>query len=145
MNKIKAFTLIELLVVVAIIAILSSIVMTNFASSRSRARDAERISDMGQVQLALELYFDRCKSYPSAAGTWLVVPGNNCSAGVNLGSFISVLPVPSMLSTNPYVYSTSGNDYILKATLEKYNDVLADDKRELHDSCTFVLNSSTGS
>jgi prepilin-type N-terminal cleavage/methylation domain-containing protein len=60
----KGFTLVELIVVIAIIGILTGIVTTNFASSRSRARDAKRISDLGHIQLALELYFDRCKQYP---------------------------------------------------------------------------------
>jgi prepilin-type N-terminal cleavage/methylation domain-containing protein len=60
----KGFTLVELLVVIAIIAILTGIVATNFTSARSRARDAKRISDLGHIQLAIELYFDRCKQYP---------------------------------------------------------------------------------
>jgi prepilin-type N-terminal cleavage/methylation domain-containing protein len=60
----KGFTLVELLVVIAIIAILTGIVATNFTSARSRARDAKRVSDLGHIQLAIELYFDRCKQYP---------------------------------------------------------------------------------
>ena len=62
-NK-KGFTLIELLVVIAIIAILTAIVTANFATSKAKARDAKRISDIAQIQLALEMVFDRCNVYP---------------------------------------------------------------------------------
>jgi prepilin-type N-terminal cleavage/methylation domain-containing protein len=61
----KGFTLIELLVVIAIIGILSSVVLASLSTARQKSRDAKRISDLGQVQLALELYFDRIQSYPS--------------------------------------------------------------------------------
>ena len=61
----KGFTLIELLVVIAIIGILSSVVLASLSTARQKSRDAKRISDIGQVQLALELYFDKVQSYPS--------------------------------------------------------------------------------
>jgi prepilin-type N-terminal cleavage/methylation domain-containing protein len=61
----KGFTLIELLVVIAIIGILSSVVLASLSTARQKSRDAKRISDIGQVRLALELFFDRIQSYPS--------------------------------------------------------------------------------
>ena len=67
-NK-KGFTLIELLVVVAIIGILASIVLASLNTARKKGRDARRIADIKQIQLALELYFDANKSYP-LTGTW---------------------------------------------------------------------------
>ena len=67
MNKRRGFTLIELLVVIAIIGILSSIVLASLNSARQSSRDARRISDIKQFQLALELYFDdNSASYPSS-------------------------------------------------------------------------------
>ena len=65
----KGFTLIELLVVIAIIGILSSVVLASLSTARQKSRDAKRISDLGQVQLALELYFDKVQSYPSTTPT----------------------------------------------------------------------------
>ncbi|PIS13297.1 MAG: prepilin-type cleavage/methylation domain-containing protein, partial [Candidatus Tagabacteria bacterium CG09_land_8_20_14_0_10_41_14] len=56
-NK-KGFTLIELLVVIAIIGILSSVVLASLNSARKKARDARRVADIKQIQLALEMYFD---------------------------------------------------------------------------------------
>jgi len=54
----NGFTLIELLVVIAIIGVLSTLLLANFNSARSRARDAQRKSDVNQIQKALELYKD---------------------------------------------------------------------------------------
>ena len=58
-KKAKAgFTLIELLVVIAIIGILASVVLASLNSARLKSRDARRVADIKQIQLALELYFD---------------------------------------------------------------------------------------
>jgi type II secretion system protein G len=64
MNKKQGFTLIELLVVIAIIGILSSVVLASLNTARQKARDAKRISDVKNIQLALELYFDTNSEYP---------------------------------------------------------------------------------
>jgi prepilin-type N-terminal cleavage/methylation domain-containing protein len=63
----KGFTLIELLVVIAIIGILSSVVLASLNSARKKSRDARRISDLKQIQLALEMYADANGSaYPAS-------------------------------------------------------------------------------
>ena len=66
MRKNKGFTLIELLVVIAIIGILSSVVLASLNSARRKSRDARRVADIKQIQLALELYFDANGEYPDA-------------------------------------------------------------------------------
>ena len=60
----KGFTLLELLVVVAIIGFLVSIVMPALDDARKKARDTVRISDMTQVQTALQLYYNTYGRYP---------------------------------------------------------------------------------
>ncbi|PIR69660.1 MAG: hypothetical protein COU47_02020 [Candidatus Niyogibacteria bacterium CG10_big_fil_rev_8_21_14_0_10_46_36] len=64
-NGKAGFTLIELLVVIAIIGILASVVLASLNSARLKSRDARRVADIKQIQLALELYFDATRSYPA--------------------------------------------------------------------------------
>lgn len=71
----KGFTLIELLVVIAIIALLSSVVLAALSSARAKARDARRISDIRQIQRAIELYpDDHNGAYPTSVN-FLVLTG----------------------------------------------------------------------
>ena len=83
----RGFTLIELLVVIAIIGILSSVVLASLNGARTKGRDARRIADLRQIQLALELYFDNRQSYPPTA--------SNIQALVTEGVIPSVPKDPS--------------------------------------------------
>lgn len=60
----QGFTLVELLLVIAIIGILSTIVLTSLAGARAKARDAKRVADIKQIQLALALYYTDNGYYP---------------------------------------------------------------------------------
>lgn len=64
MTRSKGFTLIELLVVIAIIGLLASIIVASLNTAQQKGRDARRISDLKEVQLALELYYDSNGNYP---------------------------------------------------------------------------------
>lgn len=66
MKKQKGFTLIELLVVIAIIGLLSTLAVVALNNARAKSRDARRISDIKQIQTALELYYNDAGEYPSS-------------------------------------------------------------------------------
>lgn len=61
----KGFTLIELLVVIAILSLLMSAILTSLNTARKKAWDARRLSDMRNIMLALELYYDANNQYPT--------------------------------------------------------------------------------
>src|ERR1035437_6668602 len=61
----KGFTLIELLIVISIIGVLTTLLMANFVGVRQRARDAQRKSDLRQIQSALELFRSDQGLYPT--------------------------------------------------------------------------------
>jgi len=103
-NKTSGFTLIELLVVIAIIGILSSVVLASLSTARQKSRDAKRISDVGQMQLALELYYDGNQQYPIEVGAAYTVAG---SLGTLVtGQLIPKLPIAPNGGEN-YYYSAS--------------------------------------
>lgn len=106
----KGFTLIELLVVIAIVGILSSVVLANLNGTRAKARDVKRIADLKSLQLALELYFDNYRIYPSVLDS--LKP-----------TFISV--IPNSPDGTAYTYKPlvvgggTCNNYHLGAVLEQ--------------------------
>ena len=121
MKETKGFTLIELLVVIAIIGILSSIVLASLNNARKKGRDARRVSDVKQLQLALELYYDSnpTTGYPTSIGT-------TASSALVTGGFISAIPTdPSTGAAYSYAALGSGttcSSYHLGATLEITNN-----------------------
>lgn len=123
----RGFTLIELLVVIAIIGMLSSMVLASLNVARKKAHDSRRISDFENVQLAMNLYYDKYGDYP-------VVPYECCSSQqhnqhfedmvtelVNEG-FISAVPRDPQHDSGRYYmhynYSSNPAGAILVTTLE---------------------------
>ncbi len=110
----RGFTLIELLVVIAIIGILSSVVLASLNDARQKSRDAKRVADVKQLQLALELYFDSNGAYPTALSS--VSP-----------TYIATIPTDPV-GGGAYAYSALGSgasctSYHLGADLESSTHV----------------------
>jgi type II secretion system protein G len=131
----RGFTLIELLVVIAIIGLLASIILASLNTAQQKGRDARRIADLKEVQLALELYYDANSTYPVQA-TGLAATISASSIPTTLApTYISQTPVdPSQPSSgsSPYYYqyeslqndgvsacgTTPCGEYVLIAHLE---------------------------
>lgn len=74
-SKNSGFTLIELLVVIAIIGVLASVTLASLNEARAKARDAQRISDIRQLQNVLFLYYDDNNAFPSVESSGPPSPG----------------------------------------------------------------------
>lgn len=124
-QKTRGFTLMEMLLVIAIIGILSSITLANLGGARGKARDSERVTEVGQIALALSLYYNACRAYPNAPlASNLTTVNANCP-GVTLGNFIN--PVPKDPQGADYTYAKSASSFVIRATLEKNDAALSND------------------
>jgi len=124
----KGFTLIELLVVVALIGVLATLVLANLNAARQRGRDAQRKSDLRNIQTALRLYYNDYGKYPAnmagniagcgTGGTNICIWGEPFEADGN--TYMSTLPRDPI---RYYQYTQIDADtYTLKACLENKSD-----------------------
>ncbi|PJE76265.1 hypothetical protein COV04_00060 [Candidatus Uhrbacteria bacterium CG10_big_fil_rev_8_21_14_0_10_48_11] len=125
MKKIrKGFTLIELLVVIAIIALLSTLAVVALNNARTKSRDAKRVSDIKQIQTALELYYADQAAYPKAtAAVTLGDSGTSCLSTSGFAATCSgttyMGQVPNDSNATGYNYlSANGTTYDIFFTLE---------------------------
>jgi prepilin-type N-terminal cleavage/methylation domain-containing protein len=132
-KKYLGFTLIELLVTISIIGILSTLLLSNINTARERARDAQRKSDLKNIQTALRLYYNDKGKYPAASSARIAGCGlqgiTACAWGdpwtVGNTTYMSTLPKDPLDDgvTNMYRYASSGSDnYTLSACLENKSD-----------------------
>lgn len=123
MNK-RGFTLIELLVVIAIIGLLSTLAVVALGTARERSRDAKRLSDLRQIQTALELYYTENDAYPTegvavtlGAGNYACLNSSGWAASGCATPYMGL--VPEDPGSNSYAYtSADGTTYTIDATLE---------------------------
>jgi len=113
----SGFTLIEILIVIAIISILSSVAIVGLPKIGGKGRDARRVSDMRQVQTALELYFTKNGNYPNVSD-WAGLSGALTGAGIGINQ---VPADPSPSRTYDYCVSGTFDRYMMVAILEEQN------------------------
>jgi len=136
-DKTKGFTLIELLVVIAIIGVLASIVLASLNTARRKSRDSRRITDIKQIQLALELFFDAqtTQAYPVATATCDAT--NARGLQVLAPTYIPVVPRDPSASPNCYLYAsrpTPITSYHIAATLEESTNPAFNSDRDCNSS-----------
>ena len=121
-----AFTLVELLVVIAIIGVLSTLSVVVFNNARAKARDSRRLSDVKQIGMALELYYDDKGRYPpppTPTGTPIT---GLCLSNSGFTSTCGTTPYLQKIPSDPlpnihytYSYLNSGESYRLGFNLEQ--------------------------
>ncbi len=138
-QKIRAgFTLIELLVVVSLIGILATLVLANLNAARQRGRDAQRKSDLRNIQTALQLYYNDYDKYPEGSSTIYGCGANGtseCDWGDSFESgiqkYMSTLPDDPLPDVSYSYQQIDADDYTLTACLENPSD----DKGQASGTC----------
>ncbi len=123
LHRKSGFTLIELLVVIVIIAILATLLTANFIGVRQRGRDAERKSDIKQIQTALELFRSDYGCYPSGTCPGLAaLPtcGNMFSQGST--TYMQKIPCDPLSLGTSYNYSSDATTYCIRSCIENSAD-----------------------
>ncbi len=77
----QGFTVLEFLIVIAIMCILIAIALASLTSSREKAVDEKKITELKTAALGIEQYKQVCGHYPPQ-----IVTGQQCSGNDNLGS-----------------------------------------------------------
>ncbi len=85
MTNQKGFTVVEVLIVVLIIGLVGTLAVVAVNSARTKQRDAVRLSNVRQVQSALEDYFNESNAYPP--GTELPLGDSSQSVCLGTGGF----------------------------------------------------------
>jgi len=95
----QGFTLVELLVVIGIIGLLAGVVLASLSSAREGARDKKRVTDLGQIQLAIKLYSEANGEFPCQTDSnCSVSQGGSANGRVGTGGTIDTLLQPYLPS-----------------------------------------------
>ncbi len=100
----KGFTIVELLIVVVIIGILAALVIIGYNGIQSRARDADRTSDLRALKVAIEQYSVDYGYYPVAGTDNVGNPIDNLS-GALVPTYIKAIPRDPQYPASGKVYN----------------------------------------
>lgn len=127
----RGFTIVELLIVIVIIAILAAITIVAFNGIQNRARNAQVVSDINQVNKKILMYHAENGSYPSTGGLNVVYVDDSCTkTTVNKRADwvpgVGDIPQSTNLASTGvstgaagrggcYMYASTGSSYVLSA------------------------------
>lgn len=103
----RGFTILELLVVIAIIAILSSVTMVLLSSAREKSRDAKRMSELHQLQNALNIYMTQVGRFPIAPSATPLSGTDPVSQALVSQGAIKAAPIDPLYPTYAYTYQSN--------------------------------------
>ena len=119
-NK-SGFTIVELLVVIVVIAILATVMYISYNGIQARTRDDRRLTDVANIEKAMELYYSDNGSYPVPTGaTGSTINGGWYSSGDSSWNMLSGLLVGSDAINAVPVDPINTNASIL-TSLARYN------------------------
>lgn len=114
-TKARGFTLIELLVVIAIIAILAAILFPVFGQAKKKAHQADCISNLRQMAMAVSMYAEEWRSYPlhsfkemgQPGYRWMntLIPYHGNSTGMFVCKTAAKAPADLLTSSQVYGYN----------------------------------------
>lgn len=116
-KKKTGFSVIEVLIITAILVLLSVASIFAYQTVMARGRDSERKSDLQQIRIALEDYYNDNGCYPDASQL------DSCG-GSELSPYLSIYPCDPG-SLDPYLYVPAADacdGYRLQTHLENETD-----------------------
>ena len=112
MNKdLRGFSLVELMVVIAIIGVVSAVAASSVSVIQKNSRDAQRISDLNAIKVALQQFYADQHFYPDTLTLTGGVQLDNCSG--NPGC-------PPTTVTKVYMRNTPADPVVGTATPYRY-------------------------
>ena len=121
-NPESGFNALQAAILTFIVLVLGIVVLASYSTSKAKARDAKRVSDVQQIQKALKYYYEEFGQYPQASTNGQAVGVDN-----SFSKFISPWPTPPAADgsctaqSNLYYYEqlNGGENYQLKFCLGK--------------------------
>jgi len=114
----QGFTLVELLIIIAVIGLLAGMVVISMKNVKAKARDTQRVSDVGTIAKALNMYQNGINVYPIFDG--YITGTDVLSTTLKNAGAINAMPIdPTNTDNYRYYYQgVDGEDFYLEYYLE---------------------------